>query len=122
MWVNVTIGIIPYLILMKALFTTFLTGLFFGACSQTPYPNDTLHLDPTRLSPPPSRTWRSNMEAHLMRLQSEDVSGLGCTVYDIASTWAAAGFMDQANQLLTLFWNYKIGDPNSFEHTNDGFR
>lgn len=115
------IRIISYLILMKALFIAFLIGLFFGACGQTPYPTDSLQLNPTRMFPPPSHTWRQTMESQLMRLQSENADELGYTVYEIATTWAAAGFIEQANQLLTLFWDYKITDPNSFEHINDGF-
>jgi hypothetical protein len=90
---------------MKVLFFLFFTQYL------TPGPTPSL----------PFHTWQSTMEAHLRRLQSADADGVGFTVYEIASTWAAAGYMEQANQLLTLLWNYNIRDPDYFEHINDGF-
>jgi hypothetical protein len=106
---------------MKALFITLLTGFFWSACGQTSFTNSTQRLIPSNFPSPAFRTWQSIMEATLWRIQSDDAEGVGHAVYDIASTWAAAGFIEQANQLLTLFWTYKTEDPNHFVHTNDGF-
>ena len=100
---------------MKFLATTFLTVILIRACAQTPYPVDNPQMDPKRLPQLPLRTWQSTMDAHLRNLQSDDSDGVANTVYDIASTWAAAGFMKQANQLLTLSWNF------GFKAINDGF-
>jgi hypothetical protein len=70
---------------------------------------------------PRLRTWQAIMEEELNRIQSDDTNGVGYAVYDIATTWAASGFIDQANQLLTRFWAYKTKDPDDFTHINDGF-
>jgi hypothetical protein len=67
-------------------------------------------------------TWQATMESQLRRLQCDDAEGVGYTIYDIATTWAAAGFIDQANLLLTEFWDYKIRDPDDFKYANDGLR
>jgi len=106
---------------MKVLLFTFLAGLYFGSYGQTVGPSDTMRLASMELRCPPVHTWRSMMEAQLRRLQSGDSDEVGGTVYSIASAWAAAGFMGQTNELLTLFWDCKIRDPKYFEHINDGF-
>jgi hypothetical protein len=115
------VEVISYLITMKLLASIFLTGVFCSSCGQTPYPSGNQHMAPRLLPPPPLRSWQSTMEANLRNLQWDDSDGLANTVYDIASAWAAAGFMKQANQLLALSWNYGLKDPNYFEHINDGF-
>jgi hypothetical protein len=106
---------------MKFLATTFLTVILIRACAQTPYPGGNQQMDPKRLPQPPLHVWQSTMDSYLRNLQSDDSDGVASTVYDIASTWVAAGFMKQANQLLTLSWNFGFKDPNYFEHFNDGF-
>jgi hypothetical protein len=65
--------------------------------------------------------WRSAFDDYLKDIQSHQTNELGYPVYSIATTWMAAGFVDQANQLLTTFWSYRTVDPDEFRNIHDGF-
>lgn len=100
---------------MKILMTITLTLSSLICSSQTVSPKT------RKMALPPLRTWQAILEEQLNDIQSGDTNDVASTVYDIATTWAAAGFIDQANQLLSRFWGYKTKDPDDFTHTNDGF-
>ena len=71
---------------------------------------------------PSSYSWSAAMELNLKHIQTGPIDQIGYTVYDIAATWAAAGFIAPANQLLTTLWSYKTRDPEDYRFMNDGFQ
>ena len=98
---------------MRPLFVTALVLTYSLAYSQ-PKPKGIPAASP--------HTWQTTMESQLRRIQCDDTDGVGYAIYNIATTWAAAGFIEQADRLLTKFWDYKIKDPDDFKYANDGLR
>ena len=60
------------------------------------------------------------LKNHLQYIQSGSADRVTYEVYDIAATWAAAGFMDQANYLLETYWAYKPA-PADTRYIQDAF-
>src|ERR1700760_1127811 len=69
-----------------------------------------------------SAQWEPLFKSRLQDLQSRPTNEIAYAVYEIAMTWAAAGHMRQANELLTQFWKYGVTDPNDFQHFHDGLQ
>jgi SMI1 / KNR4 family (SUKH-1) len=107
---------------MRLVFATVLTISHVIAIGQSASSDDTLQRRPGRATLPPIRSWQAMMDGYLRSIQSGDSDMVEFTVYDIATVWAAAGFIQQANRLLTRLWSYHIKDPNDFRYFNDGFR
>jgi len=64
--------------------------------------------------------WRPQFETHLKKLQSGSEDNIHYSVYSIAFTWAAAGHIRQANELLAQFRNGRVADPGGFQLYQDG--
>jgi hypothetical protein len=97
------------------------SALFIGCMQGQPINSASGFRNEPALTPSDS-SWRPAMEVCLLRIKSRPLDEIGYEVYDIASTWAAAGFIQQANALLSRFWSYRIVNPNDFKYANDGFR
>jgi len=70
----------------------------------------------------PSYSWPATMESCLRLIRTGPDDQIKGLVYEIASTWMAAGFMGQANQLLTTFWSYKTMVSKDYPFMNEGFQ
>ena len=104
---------------MKPLVIILFSGILLSSCRLPPANNNPT---PLAIQETPPHPWSITIEDHLKTIQSGTTEQLGYEIYDIAATWAAAGFIEQANQLLAIFWKYKTTDPNDFHNDNDGFR
>lgn len=103
---------LPILTDMKQLLTFLFIALMLITRSQA---------QPSR-SAKTSYSWSAAMEFYLRQIQTGPIDQIGYQVYNIAATWAAAGFIAPANQLLTTWWSYKTRDPEDYQFMNNGFQ
>jgi hypothetical protein len=105
---------------MKLLTSAMLIAAF-TTCGQCPAQRDSQQIRATPRPFPTSYTWQDAMVDYERTIQSGSLEYLGYSIYDIATGWALAGYIDQADSLLAKFWNYKTIDPYTFHNLNDGF-
>lgn len=97
---------------MKWLTTGLLAAIGFTAFAQTP--------GNAPASTASGHDLNDMLKNHLQYIQSGSADRVTYEVYDIAATWAAAGFMDQANYLLETYWAYKPA-PADTRYIQDAF-